>query len=90
MADPIKRRTLGYTVKTITPAVFFTGSYKADGKTKAKELTVLMQNLLSNGVWESAQDAAIKGVPAGTFIIVDDPNTPEQDFTVEIVPAFRK
>ena len=84
-----KRKRVGLTTKTITPAVFFTGNYNTNGQTKAKELTALVQGLLAYGVWKAAKDAAASGVPAGTFIIVDDPNTPEQDFTVQIVPAYR-
>jgi hypothetical protein len=88
--EPIKRKTLGFSTRTITPAVFFTGNYKSSSSAKAKELTALVQGLLANGVWESAKAAAASGVPTGTFIIVDDPKTAEQDFTVEIVPAFRR
>lgn len=27
---------------------------------------------------------------AGTYVIVDDPKTPEKDFKIEIVPFIRK
>ena len=84
------RKRVGLTVRTITPAVYLTGNYRSSSSAKAKELTDLVQGLLAYGVWKSAKDAAASGVPAGTFIIVDDPSTPEQDFTVQIVPAFRR
>jgi hypothetical protein len=88
--EPFKRKTLGFTTRTITPAVYLTGQYRRRPQAKAKELTALVQGLLANGVWESAEAAAASGVRTGTFIIVDDPKTAEQDFTVEIVPAYRR
>lgn len=87
--EPIRRKTLGFSTRTITPAVFFTGNYNTNGQTKAKELTALIQGLLAYGVWSSAKEAAASGVPAGTFIIVDDPKTPDREFNVQIVPAYR-
>jgi hypothetical protein len=100
MADEIKtprdgikaklaRKSVSVTVNTITPSVYLTGDYSATPEAKAKELTKLFKNLLASGVWESAEDAALDGVPAGTFIIVDDPKTQETDFTVEIVSYYR-
>lgn len=88
--EPIKRKTLGFTVRTITPTVYLTGEYRTRPQAKAKELTTLLQGLLASGVWSSAKDAAASGVPTGTFIIVDDPKTPDREFKVEIVPAFRR
>ena len=88
-AAATKRKRVGLTTRTITPAVYLTSKYRSRSSAKSKELTSLVQGLLANGVWMSAYAAAKSGVPSGTFIIVDDPNTPEQDFTVEIVPAFR-
>ena len=84
-----KRKRVGFTTKTITPAVYLTGNYRSNSSAKAKELTALVQGLLAYGVWPSAKEASRAGVPSGTFIIVDDPKTPEQDFTVQIVPAYR-
>ena len=100
MADEIKtpldgvkaelaKKSVGVTVNTITPTVYLTGDYSAAPEAKAKELTKLFKNLLASGIWESAEDAAIDGVPTGTFIIVDDPDTIETDFTVEVVPYYR-
>jgi hypothetical protein len=81
--------TIGVTVDTITPTVYLTGDYSAAPEAKAKELTRLLKKLLASGIWKSAKDAAVGGVPTGTFIIVDDPNTAETDFTVEVVPYYR-
>jgi hypothetical protein len=88
--EATERRTVGVSVKTITPSVYITGLYTGNAQAKAAELTRLMQNLLAFGIWESALDAAKKGVPAGTFIIVDDPETAPEDFTVQIVPKIFK
>lgn len=85
-AETAKRKKVGFTTRTITPAVFLTGEYTTAPVLKAAELTKLMQGLLVWGIWKDVKDAALSGVPAGTFIIVDDPNTPDQDFTVQIVP----
>ena len=91
MADvkkPIK--VVGFTTKNITPAVFATGEYKSKPEAKAVELTRLLKGLLANGIYQNVLEAAEKGVPTGTFIIVDNPETPEQEFTVEIVPFIRR
>jgi len=74
----------------ITPLVFQTSRYAASNALKTAELTKLFTSLLSVGIWKSATDAAKEGVPAGTYIIVDDPKTPEQDFTVQVVPLIKK
>ena len=50
----------------------------------------LLKGLLANGIYQNVLEAAEKGVPTGTFIIVDNPETPEQEFTVEIVPFIRR
>jgi hypothetical protein len=88
--EPIQKKVVGFTTKTITPAVFATGEYKSKPEAKAVELTRLLKGLLANGIYENVLDAAKKGVPTGTFIIVDNPETPEQEFTVEIVPFIRR
>jgi hypothetical protein len=54
-------------------------------KVKAEELTMLIQKLLSAGIYESIGDAVKAGVPRDTFVIIDDPNTPENEFKVEVV-----
>jgi hypothetical protein len=79
-----------YKINTITPAVYLTGEYSASPQAKAAELTKLLQNLLSTGVWDSAQKAAISGIPTGTFVVVDNPDTPAGDFQVEVVPFYRR
>jgi hypothetical protein len=85
-----QKKLLPFTVRTITPAVFLTGEYSTPSADKAKELTKLLQGLLAPGVYSSAKAAAERGVPAGTFVVVDDPSTPEEVFSVEIVPTIRK
>lgn len=85
-----KNKNLPYKVNTITPSVYLTGNYSATPQAKATELTKLLKGLLSSGVWGSAREAAESGVPTGTFIIVDDPNTAAQDFQVEVVPFYRE
>jgi len=88
--DVAERRPVGVTVKTITPTVFLTGLYTANPEAKATELTRLLQNLLEFGIWENVLDAAKNGVPAGTYVVVDDPKTPAKDFSVQIVPKIFK
>lgn len=81
----------GVTIKTITPTVFLTGQYQVSAEAKAAELTRLMQALLANGVFQSVLDAAREGVPAGTYVVVDNPLTPVEEFSVQIVPKiFRR
>lgn len=60
----------------------------ADPEIKAVELTTLLKTLLSVGIYDSVDSAQKDGIPGGTFIIVDDPNTPETEFTIEIVPMY--
>jgi len=79
-----------YKINTITPAVYLTSEYSASPQAKAAELTKLIQNLFSAGVWDSAQEAAENGIPTGTFIVVNNPDTPVEDFKVEIVPFYRR
>ena len=81
-----RKKIIPFTTRTITPAVFLTGEYSSKAEAKAAELTKLVQGLLAYGIWKDVKEAALSGVPAGTFIIVDDPNTPAQDFSVQIVP----
>ena len=85
---PRPKKNIGFTVRTITPAVFLTGEYSVRPEAKAAELTKLVQGLLAYGIYPSVKDAAANGVPAGTFIIVDDPKTPEKEFSVQIVPRI--
>ena len=82
------KKTAQITVKTITPAVYLTGDYNANPQAKAKELTKLIDGLLVTGIWTSALEAAMNNIPAETFIIVDDPDTPELEFSVQIVPSI--
>ncbi|MEY4331559.1 MAG: hypothetical protein RLZZ196_297 [Bacteroidota bacterium] len=86
----IEKASVGFNVRNITPAVYLTGEYNSKPEAKAVELTRLVKGLLANGIWSYAADAAKAGVPAGTFIIVDNPETKEKEFTVEIVPFIRK
>lgn len=78
----------GVTVNTIAPTVYLTGQYQVSAEAKATELTRLMQQLLAFGVFASAIDAAKRGVPAGTYVVVDNPLTPVEEFSVQIVPKI--
>lgn len=83
-------KPIGFTVKTITPAVFVTGQYESRPDAKAAELTKLMNGLLAPGIWKSKEEAFFAGIPVGTFILVDNPDTDIKDFKVEIVTLIRK
>jgi hypothetical protein len=52
---------------------------------KALELTNLLRMLLNAGVYRSVQDAYEDGVPVGAFVVIDDPETPELEYNVQIV-----
>lgn len=78
--------TNGLTVTNVSGAVYKTSRLALnDGNIKAKELTQLIQKLVSVGIYESINDAVLAGVPVGTFVIIDDPKTPNLEFTVELV-----
>jgi len=85
-----RKKVIGVTTKTITPTVFLTGQYQVNAEAKAAELTRLMQNLLAFGVFPNVIVAANKGVPAGTYVVVDDPTTPDKEFSVQVVPNLFK
>lgn len=85
-AAEIKKGVELLSVNTVVPSVYLTGQYSSSAEAKANELTALMKKLVASGIWDSATTAAKMGVPAGTFIIVDSRETPETDFTVEVVP----
>lgn len=84
------RRIEAASVTNICPKVYETGQYSSTGAAKAAELTSLLQSLLVYGVFQSIDQAVSLSVPAGTFVVIDDPRTPEIDFTVEIVPESRR
>jgi hypothetical protein len=89
--DAAEKTITGVTANTITPTVFITGQYQANPEAKAAELTRLMQHLLAYGVFPSINDAAERGVPAGSYVVIDDPRTPADEFSVQIVPKrFRR
>lgn len=78
--------TNGLTVANVTGAVYKTSRLALnDANVKAKELTALIQKLLSVGIYQSIADAVKAGVPAGTLVIIDDPKTPELEFEVKVV-----
>jgi len=52
---------------------------------KALELTNLLRMLLNAGVYRSVQDAYEDGVPVGAFVVIDDPETPDLEYNVQIV-----
>lgn len=56
-----------------------------DPLAKAAELTAFIESLLRPGIYSSTGEAYEQGVPVGTFIIIDDPNTDEREFKVEVV-----
>ncbi len=55
---------------------------------KAAELTSFIKALLRAGVYDSVENAQENGVPEGTFVIIDDPNTEETEFTIAVVTAY--
>jgi hypothetical protein len=86
-AQPIKVATVeGLTNNNITGLVYITGQLSSTAEEKAKEISILMQSLLSYGIFLNVMDAAKNGIPTGTFVIINDPSTPAQDFSVEVVP----
>lgn len=82
-----RRRNLGFTVRTITPAVYLTGNYNSKSSAKAAELTRLLSGLFSLGIWKSTEEAFNNGIAAGTFILVDDE---QDDLQVQVVTGVRK
>lgn len=56
-----------------------------DSSAKAAELTAFIEALLRPGIYPSVGEAYEEGVPVGTFIIVDDPNTDATEFKIEVV-----
>jgi len=47
-----------------------------------------MQALLAYGVFLTVIDAAQRGVPAGTYVVVNNPATPLMEFSVQVVPRI--
>jgi len=87
VAQPRKATTVeGLTNNNITGLVYITGQLSSTAEEKAKELSILMQSVLSYGIFSNVMDAARKGIPTGTFVVISDPETPAQDFSVEVVP----
>lgn len=72
-------------VDTIVPQVYSLSQYGVSQAQQAAELTKIVSALLSIGVYPSIEMAFAKGVPVGTFVIIDNPETPEQDFLVAVV-----
>ena len=72
-------------VDTIVPQVFFLSQYGISSERQAAELTKIVSALLNVGIYPSLEAAYTDGVPVGTFVIVDDPKTPDRDFLVEVV-----
>lgn len=80
----------GVTNNTITGRVYLTAQLSSTAEDKAAELTILMQELLAYGVYPNALDAAKKGVPTGTFVVIDSPETPQKEFSVQVVPYLER
>ena len=74
-------------VDTVVPQVFFLSQYSTTGAQKAAELTNIIQSILNLGIYPSMDSAYEKGIPVGTFVLIDDPETPEKDFSVQVVYA---
>ena len=49
----------------------------------------LLRMLLNAGVYDSVQAAYEDGVPVGAFVVIDDRETPELEFNVQIVRPGR-
>lgn len=95
----IERKNVGFNVRNITPAVYLTGNYNSRPNAKAAELTKLFRGMLDLGIWSSTQEAFLNGIPAGTFILVDNGKlaaAPEaaaeaaRTIEVQVVTAVRK
>jgi len=81
--------TSGLTITNVSGAVYRTSRLALnDGNVKARELTNLLQKLISVGIYESLDEAISNRVPAGTFIIIDDPNTDIREFVIEMIPPY--
>ena len=83
---PIAREIIDtITVDTIVPQVYVLLQYSTTGDEKAAALTEILKGLLSLGVYPSVDMAYLRGVPVGTFVVIDDPETPETDYSVQVV-----
>lgn len=78
------------TIYNVSSLVYITSDITVNetAEAKAAELTTLLKSLLSVGIYDSVASAQKKGVPPGTFILVDDPETDETEFTIEIVSDY--
>lgn len=77
-------------IDNVSSAVYETSKINTNiANIKAKELTLLVQKLLSVGLYTSIAEAVKANVPGGTFVLIDDPKTPDKDFRVEMVPLTR-
>lgn len=95
----IERKNVGFNVRNITPAVYLTGNYNSKPNAKAAELTRLLRGLLDLGIWPSTQEAFLNGIPAGTFVLVDngrlnaaaaDSREAARTIEIQVVTAVRK
>lgn len=73
------------TVDTVAPKVNGIASINSTGDQKANELTALFQSILQYGVFDSIEDAYANGVPVGALVVIDDPETPEVEFNIQVV-----
>jgi len=73
------------TVDTISPKVYGISSITTSGEEKATELTDLFRSILDYGVYDSVEAAFLNGVPAGALVVIDDPETPEVEFNIQVV-----
>jgi hypothetical protein len=78
------------TIYNVSSLVYVTSDVTVNepAEAKAAELTTLLKALLSVGIYDSVESAQKKGVFPGTFILVDDPETEEEEFTIQVVGDY--
>jgi hypothetical protein len=77
-------------VDTISPKVYGIASITTSGSEKAQLLTDLFKSILDYGVFRSVEEAYIKGIPEGALVVIDDPETPEVEFNIQVVKEVYK
>lgn len=82
--------TEGLTNNNVTGRVYLTGQLSSTAEDKAAELTVLVDDLTRWGIFRNITDAVKKGVPTGTFVLVDATGEELTDVKVEVVPFYVK
>jgi len=88
--QPVQPAQPGVTNNTITGRVYITGQLSSTAEDKAAELTILVDSLTKWGIFKNIADAVEKGVPTGTFVLVDASGEKLDDVKVEVVPFYRQ